>query len=407
MVSKKIQKALEGNSAIRAMFVEGMEMAEKYGAENVYDFSLGNPATPAPAALNQSIRALLDEADAAGAEGSLRLHGYMENAGYADVREAIAQNLNRRFGTSFAARNIVMTVGAAGGLNIIFKTILNPGDEVIVFAPFFGEYRQYAANFDAEVVAVRPDLETFQPDLEDFEAKLTEKTKALIVNTPNNPTGVIYKPDTMRRIAAILKKKEAEYGHAIYLISDEPYRELVYDGNTEDFLTKYYEDTIVGYSFSKSLSLPGERIGYVAVPDEAEDSENLLRGIEISNRTLGFVNAPSLMQKAVARCLDEKTDVAFYDENRRLLYEGLTELGFTCVKPEGAFYLWVKSPVEDETAFVNEGKKLHILMVPGSSFGCGGFVRLAYCVSHATVKNALPAFGKLAESYGLRRRVGL
>ena len=211
----------------------------------------------------------------------------------------------------------------------------------------------------------------------------------------------------MRRIAAILKKKEAEYGHAIYLISDEPYRELVYDGNTEDFLTKYYEDTIVGYSFSKSLSLPGERIGYVAVPDEAEDSENLLRGIEISNRTLGFVNAPSLMQKAVARCLDEKTDVAFYDENRRLLYEGLTELGFTCVKPEGAFYLWVKSPVEDETAFVNEGKKLHILMVPGSSFGCGGFVRLAYCVSHATVKNALPAFGKLAESYGLRRRVGL
>ena len=402
MVSKKIQKALEGNSAIRAMFVEGMEMAEKYGAENVYDFSLGNPATPAPAALNQSIRALLDEADAAGAEGSLHLHGYMENAGYADVREAIAQNLNRRFGTSFAARNIVMTVGAAGGLNIIFKTILNPGDEVIVFAPFFGEYRQYAANFDAEVVAVRPDLETFQPDLEDFEAKLTEKTKALIVNTPNNPTGVIYKPDTMRRIAAILKKKEAEYGHAIYLISDEPYRELVYDGNTEDFLTKYYEDTIVGYSFSKSLSLPGERIGYVAVPDEAEDSENLLRGIEISNRTLGFVNAPSLMQKAVARCLDEKTDVAFYDENRRLLYEGLTELGFTCVKPEGAFYLWVKSPVEDETAFVNEGKKLHILMVPGSSFGCGGFVRLAYCVSHATVKNALPAFEKLAESYGLR-----
>ena len=178
---------------------------------------------------------------------------------------------------------------------------------------------------------MRPDLETFQPDLEDFEAKLTEKTKALIVNTPNNPTGVIYKPDTMRRIAAILKKKEAEYGHAIYLISDEPYRELVYDGNTEDFLTKYYENTIVGYSFSKSLSLPGERIGYVAVPDEAEDSESLLRGIEISNRTLGFVNAPSLMQKAVARCLDEKTDVAFYDENRRLLYEGLTELGFTCV----------------------------------------------------------------------------
>ena len=402
MVSKRIQKALLGNSAIRAMFVEGKAMAEKYGAENVYDFSLGNPATPAPAALNDSIRDLLDEADKKGAAGSLELHGYMENAGYKDVREAIAANLNNRFGTAFDDHNIVMTVGAAGGLNIIFKTVLDPGDEVIVFAPFFGEYRQYAANFDSEIVTVNPDLKTFLPDLNDFEAKITEKTKALIVNTPNNPTGVIYKPETMEAIASILEKKQKEFGHDIYLVSDEPYRELVYDGNKEDFLTKYYKNTIVGYSFSKSLSLPGERIGYVVVPNEASDAEDLIRGIEISNRTLGFVNAPSLIQKAVARCLDEKTDVSFYDENRKMLYDGLTELGFTCIKPEGAFYLWVKSPVDNEEEFVEEGKKLHLLMVKGSAFGCGGFVRLAYCVSHETVKNSLPAFEKLAQVYGLK-----
>ncbi len=402
MVSKRIQKALLGNSAIRAMFVEGKAMAEKYGAENVYDFSLGNPATPAPAALNDSIRDLLDEADKKGAAGSLELHGYMENAGYKDVREAIVANLNKRFGTAFDDHNIVMTVGAAGGLNIIFKTVLDPGDEVIVFAPFFGEYRQYAANFDSEIVTVNPDLKTFLPDLNDFEAKITEKTKALIVNTPNNPTGVIYKPETMEAIASILEKKQKEFGHDIYLVSDEPYRELVYDGNKEDFLTKYYKNTIVGYSFSKSLSLPGERIGYVVVPNEASDAEELIRGIEISNRTLGFVNAPSLIQKAVARCLDEKTDVSFYDENRTMLYDGLTELGFTCIKPEGAFYLWVKSPVDNEEEFVEEGKKLHLLMVKGSAFGCGGFVRLAYCVSHETVKNSLPAFEKLAQVYGLK-----
>lgn len=400
MISKRIEKAMQGNSAIRAMFMEGKEMAEKFGAENVYDFSLGNPATPAPAALNDAIRALLDESDAKEG-GSLELHGYMSNSGYEDVRGAIAENLNKRFGTKFDFHNIVMTVGAAGGLNIIFKTILDPGDEVIVFAPFFGEYRQYAANFDASIVPVQPDLESFQPDLVDFEAKITAKTKALIVNTPNNPTGVVYKPETMKQIAAILEKKQEEFGHDIYLVSDEPYRELVYDGNQEDFLTKYYKNTLVGYSFSKSLSLPGERIGYVVVPDEASDSADLLRGIEISNRTLGFVNAPSLIQKAVARCLDEKTDVAFYDENRVMLYEGLTKLGFTCIKPDGAFYLWVKSPVANEEDFVNEGKKFNILMVKGSAFGCPGFVRLAYCVSHETIKNSMSAFAKLAEVYHL------
>ena len=227
------------------------------------------------------------------------------------------------------------------------------------------------------------------------------QTKAVIVNTPNNPTGVIYHEDTMRKIGEILEAKEREIGHEIYLISDEPYRELVYDGNKEDFLTKYYKNTLVGYSFSKSLSLPGERIGYVVVPDEADDADLLIEGITVSNRTLGFVNAPSLMQKAVARCLDEKTNLAFYDENRKMLYEGLKTLGFSCIKPEGAFYMWVKSPDEDETKFVAAGKKYHIIMVKGSAFGCAGYVRLAYCVSHETVKNSLKAFEKLAAEYHL------
>lgn len=395
MVSKKIKEALKGSSAIRAMFVEGKELAAKVGKENVYDFSLGNPATPAPEAVNQAIRDLLSEED------TLTLHGYMDNSGYEDVREAVAQNLNKRFGTDFDWHNVIMTVGAAGGLNIIFKTILDPEDEVIVFAPFFGEYKSYAANFDAKIVIVEPDYETFQPDLKQFEEKITKKTKAVIVNTPNNPTGVIYHQDTMEKIGAILAKKENEYQHEIYLVSDEPYRELVYDGNKEDFLTKYHKNTLVGYSFSKSLSLPGERIGYVVVPNEVSDAEMVISGINVSNRTLGFVNAPSLLQKAVARCLDEKTNIDFYDENRIMLYEGLTKLGFTCIKPEGAFYLWVKSPTANEEEFVAAGKKYNIIMVKGSAFGCAGYVRLAYCVSPETVQNSLKAFAKVAEEYKL------
>ena len=395
MISKNIQKALQLSSAIRSMFIEGNELAARVGKENVYDFSLGNPATPAPKALNLAIKELVEETD------PLVLHGYMDNAGYEDVRKAIADNLNKRFATAFDAHNIVMPVGAAGGLNIIFKTILDPGDEVIVFAPFFGEYKSYAANFDAEVVAVAPDYETFQPDLDAFEKAINVKTKAVIVNTPNNPTGVIYKEETMRKMAGIMEQKEKEIGHEIYLVSDEPYRELVYDGNQEDFLTKYYKNTIVGYSFSKSLSLPGERIGYVVVPDEVADSELVIEGIVVSNRTLGFVNAPSLLQKAVARCLDEKTNLEFYDENRKMLYEGLKKYGFSCIKPEGAFYMWVKSPEEDEEKFVAAGKKYNIIMVKGSAFGCPGYVRLAYCVSHETVKNSLAAFEKLAHDYHL------
>ena len=272
---------------------------------------------------------------------------------------------------------------------------------MIVFAPFFGEYKSYAANFDAKIVAVAPDYDTFQPDLAAFEAAITEKTKAVIVNTPNNPTGVIYSKETMQKMGEILNSKEKELKKEIYLISDEPYRELVYDGAQEDFLTKYYHNTIVGYSFSKSLSLPGERIGYVVVPDEVTDAQTMLAGIEVANRTLGFVNAPSLMQKAVACCVHEKTDLAFYDKNRKVLYEGLTKLGFTCVKPQGAFYLWMRSPIANEEKFVKTAKKYNLILVKGSAFGCGGYVRLAYCISNEKVVRSLDAFAKLAKEYGL------
>lgn len=395
MLSKKIQAALAGSSAIRAMFVEGKELADKVGAENVFDFSLGNPATPAPAVLHDALKELLDQED------PMLLHGYMSNSGYEDVRSAIAENLNSRFGTKFTYQNVVMTVGAAGGLNIVCKTILDAGDEVIVFAPFFGEYKSYVANFDAVIVPVEPDYETFQPNLEAFEAAITDKTKAVIINTPNNPTGVVYSKETMTGIGEILNKKQKEYQKEIYLISDEPYRELVYDGVKEDFLTKYYHNTIVGYSFSKSLSLPGERIGYVVVPDEVTDAGQMLAGMEVANRTLGFVNAPSLMQKAVAACVDEKTNLEFYDKNRKILYEGLTKLGFDCVKPQGAFYLWMKSPVENEEEFVKAAKKYNLIFVKGSAFGCGGYVRLAYCISNEKVVRSLEAFAKLAKEYHL------
>lgn len=395
MLSKKIREALAGSSAIRAMFVEGKELAEKVGVENVFDYSLGNPATPVPDSFNGVVKELLDRED------SLVLHGYMSNSGYEDVRAAIADNLNRRFGTKFSWKNIIMTVGAAGGMNVVFKTILDPGEEVIAFAPFFGEYKNYVANFDGVLVPVAPDYRTFQPDLSAFEAAINEKTKAVIINTPNNPTGGVYSDDTMKKIAEILEKKEREYKKEIYLISDEPYRELVYDGVQENFLTKYYHNTIVGYSFSKSLSLPGERIGYLAVPDEVTDADTMLAGLEVANRTLGFVNAPSLMQKAVAQCVGEKTNLEFYDKNRKVLYEGLTKLGFTCIKPEGAFYLWMKSPVENEEEFVKTAKKYNLILVKGSAFGCGGYVRLAYCIAYDKVVRSLDAFAKLAQEYGL------
>ena len=394
MIAEKMQNMVKNSSAIRAMFEEGNRLAKIYGKENVFDFSLGNPNVPAPQAVKDAIIEILNEED------PVALHGYTNsNAGYEDVRQAVAESINEKFDTAFTARNIVMTVGAAGGLNVALKILLNPGDEVIVFAPYFGEYRSYTANFDGVIVAISPDTDTFQPKLDEFEAKITPKTKAVIVNTPNNPTGVVYSEETIKKLAAIMEAKQKEFGTDIYLISDEPYRELAYDGVEVPYLTKYYANTIVGYSFSKSLSLPGERIGYLVIPDETADSADLISAASVATRILGFVNAPTLQQKMVVKCFNEQTDISYYDRNRETLYNGLTECGFTCIKPEGAFYLFVKSPVENEKEFCEAAKKYNILIVPGSSFGCPGYVRMAYCVSYETIVNSLPKFKELAKEY--------
>ena len=396
MISDKMVDLVNNSSVIRAMFEEGKRLASIYGADNVYDFSLGNPNVPAPKAVNEAVKAIIDE------ENSVVLHGYMSNSGYEDVRNTIADSLNRRFDTSFNSSNIIMTVGAAGGINVLFKALLNPGEEVIVFAPYFGEYRAYASNAEAKLVVVPPDTTSFMPDLSEFEALITARTRVVIVNTPNNPTGVVYSEDVIKEMSAILEKKQKEYNSVIVLFSDEPYRELAYDGVEVPYITKYYDNTVIGYSYSKSLSLPGERIGYLVIPDELDDSETIKSACNVATRILGFVNAPSLMQKVVARCVDVDVseNIAIYNRNRETLYGGLTEMGFECIKPQGAFYLFMKTPVDDKE-FANLAKKYNILLVPGSSFGCTGFVRIAYCVSYDTIVNALPKFKELAIELGL------
>ena len=393
MIAKKMIPLVNNNSAIREMFEEGTRLRAIHGADKVFDFSLGNPNVPAPKEVKEAIIDLIENED------PVVIHGYMNNAGFEDVRQAIADSLNRRFGTKFAAKNLIMTVGAASGLNVILKTILNPGEEVVVFAPYFLEYGSYVRNYDGVLVEISPDTGSFQPNLKEFEEKLTAKTRAVIVNTPHNPTGVVYSEETIKKIAEILEAKQKEFGTQILLISDEPYRELVYDGVEVPYLTKYYKNTVVGYSYSKSLSLPGERIGYLVIPDELEDSETVIPAAAIANRVLGSVNAPSLFQKVIARCVDAKVNLEYYDRNRKTLYDGLTKLGFDCVKPQGAFYLFVKSPVENEKEFCEAGKKYNILMVPGRSFACPGYVRLSYCVSYESIVNSLPAFEKLAKEY--------
>ena len=300
MISERMKGFVEGSSVIRAMFEEGKKMAEVYGADKVYDFSLGNPNVPAPFEVNQAIKDIVLE------EESTIVHGYMINSGYEDVRLAVAESLNKRFGTNFNETNIIMTVGAAGGLNVVLKSIVNPEDEVIVFAPFFGEYRAYVGNYDGKLVVVSADTRHFQLNLEEFAEKITEKTKAVIVNNPNNPSGVVYSEETIKKLAEILEDKQREFGTDIYLISDEPYRELVYDGVEVPYLTKYYDNTIVGYSYSKSLSLPGERIGYLVLPNELSDSEQLKSAANVATRILGFVNAPSLIQNMVMNVLNHR-----------------------------------------------------------------------------------------------------
>lgn len=395
MIAEKMRPLVENNSAIRAMFEEGKRLAAIYGPENVYDFSLGNPNVPAPEAVNRAITDIVAE------EASTKVHGYMSNAGFEDVRDTVAQSLNRRFGTQFHLENILMTVGAASGMNVILKTVLDPGDEVIVFAHYFMEYGAYVRNYDGVLVTVSPDTSSFQPNISELKEKITKRTKAVIINTPNNPTGVVYSSETLEQIAAVMKAKEEEYRTSIVLISDEPYRELAYDGVEVPYVTPFYHNTVVCYSYSKSLSLPGERIGYLVIPDELEDSKAVIAAATIANRVLGCVNAPSLMQRVIMRCIDEKVNVEAYDRNRNLLYNGLTGFGFECIRPEGAFYLFVKSPEADDRAFSDVCKKHRLLVVPGTSFACPGYVRISYCVSYEQIERSLPAFEAVAGKYGL------
>ena len=380
-------------SVIRELFEFGKMRAAEIGAENVFDFSIGNPSVPAPDAVNETAIKLIKEMD------PVLLHGYTSAQGDAGVRQMIADSINRRFGTAFGADNLYVTVGAAAALCCCLNGLCNPQDEVIVFAPYFPEYKVFIEGAGASMTLIPADVEAFQIDFNAFEKALNPNTKAVIINSPNNPSGAVYSEETIRKMAAIMEAKQKEYGTDIYLISDEPYRELVYDGAEVPYLTKYYANTIVGYSYSKSLSLPGERIGYLVIPDEVTDSEDIKSAANVATRILGFVNAPTLQQKLVAKCINEKTDLSFYNRNREALYDGLRECGFECIKPEGAFYLFVKSPVEDEKQFCADAKELHILMVPGSSFACPGYVRLAYCVSYETIMNSLPKFKELAKKY--------
>jgi len=393
MISDKMEKLVAGSSLIRAMFEEGKILAERDGINNVYDFSLGNPNVEPPETVKNAIIEILSE------EAPNRVHGYMNNSGFEDVREAIANYTNQKYQTHVSAKHIVMTVGAAGGLNVILKTLLNPGEEVITFAPYFTEYGHYVNNYDGNLIVVPPNTDTFQPDIDVLRQVITPKTKAVIINSPNNPTGVVYSSETISQLANVLNEKQEEYNSTIYLISDEPYRELVYDDIEVPYLLNYYTNTFVGYSYSKSLSLPGERIGYIVVHPEMEHLESTLGGLNVANRILGFVNAPSLFQRVIAKTLGSEVDVSIYKTNRDVLYRHLTKIGFTCLEPQGAFYLFVKTPIEDDRQFCVDAKEYNLLLVPGSAFGCPGYVRIAYCISYQRVENSLPAFTKLWQRY--------
>lgn len=393
MISNKMKTMVSNSSVIRAMFEEGKRLSEIYGEENVFDYSIGNPNIEAPSEIKDIIIKILNE------ENPNKLHGYMNNSGYEDVREGIAENINVKYNTKLNYENIVMTCGAAGGLNIILKSILNPGDEVIIFAPFFGEYINYVNNFDGKIKIISADTKSFQPNLKELEKEITSKTKAIIINSPNNPSGVIYNENTIIKMSKILKMKEEELGSQIYLISDEPYREIIYDNAKVPCILNYYDNSFIGYSYSKSLSLPGERIGYVVVNSKIKDFKEMVASLNIANRILGFVNAPSLFQRVIKESLNLEVDSNIYKKNRDLLYNHLIQIGFECMKPEGTFYLFPKSPIDNDVKFCEDAKKFNILAVPGSTFGCPGYFRLSYCISYEKIEKSLRAFDNLMNLY--------
>lgn len=393
MVSKIMLERGTKRSVIREIFEYGRARKAEIGAENVFDFSLGNPSVPAPEEVTRELTRLISSCDPA------ELHGYTSAPGAPAVREAVAAYVRKEYGFPADAELIYMTAGAAAALTTAFTAILSPGEEVAVCAPFFPEYRVFAEQCGARLIAVPSEPLHFQIDFDALERAFTPRTHIMLVNSPNNPSGAVLTEDTVRTLAAFLRRKEAEYGHEIYLLSDEPYRELVYGDKKVPYLPLYYDNTLVCYSFSKSLSLPGERIGYLLVSPRAKDAKQVFAAICGAGRSLGYVCAPALFQYLIPACLGKTADLSVYRENRTLLYDGLTACGYSCVPPDGAFYLFVRAPEPDAAAFCERAKKFELLLVPGDDFGMPGYVRIAYCVKTEQIRRSLPAFRALAESY--------
>ena len=393
MYTESLVKLGKVRSEIREIFEYGNKRKAEIGAENVFDFSIGNPSVPAPKSVDDAIIDLVNNFD------SVALHGYTSAQGDAHVRETIANYINDKFGTNVTANNIYMTCGAAASLTIVMNAILQKDDECIVFTPYFPEYGVFIERTGAKLVEVKSQEKTFQIDMDNFEKAINEKTKAVIINSPNNPSGVVYTVETIEKMCQLLKKKEEEYGHPIFLITDEPYRELVYDDTEVPYVINYYDNTFVCYSYSKALSLPGERIGYIVVSPKMIDEEDAYAAVCGAGRALGYVCAPSMLQRVIERCISDASDISIYKENRDLLYNALTKMGFECVYPDGAFYLFVKAMGEDAYEFCEKAKEYELLLVPADSFGTPGYVRVSYCVQTKQIEDALPAFEKLAESY--------
>ena len=394
MVNQEYYTLGTAPSVIRQLFAYGLEQAKVVGPENVYDYSLGNPSIPAPKKVNDSIKKIVDETD------SIKLHGYSMAPGFEEARAAVAKDLAARFGLDVKASELFFTCGAAPALISIIKALIVDADtEIMAIAPFFPEYRPFVNANGGKLVVVPADTKAFQIHLDEVEKRITKHTQAIIVNSPNNPSGVVYTEETLKGLAALLEHKSAEYGHPIYIIADEPYRELVYGGVKVPFIPCLYKNTIVCYSYSKSLSLPGERIGYVYVPGFADDSHDVYAAISGAARIMGHVCPPTLMQKVIECCAEERPDLVAYDENRNLLYNSLREMGYECAKPDGAFYLFVKAPNGDANAFSEKAKLGHnLLVVPADGFGCPGYFRLSYCVANDMIKRSLPAFKAMMES---------
>lgn len=392
MISKRLRESLDSSICIRDIFEEGKKLAAIYGQENIFNFSIGNPSVEPPAIVNEAMKEVLDT------EPALKLHGYPANVGHPEVRAHVAGYLNKTYDCHYDEQSIIMTNGAASALVMLCNTLLDAGDEVVTFAPYFWEYKSYVETMYGKLVPALCNMDTLQPDRDTFYAAISEKTRFVLINTPNNPTGAVYTEESIRMICQIMEEKQKEYGHPIYLVSDEPYRKLAY-GIEVPYLTHYYRNTIVVYSYSKALSIPGERIGYIAMEPCVEDYFDLIAGLTASMRYLGYVNAPSLQQKMLLKCVDASVDISIYEETRNILYNGLTEMGYTCIHPDGAFYLFMKSLEEDDAHFCEVAKEEKILMAPGTAFYGPGWVRISYCVPAKVAEGSLPGFKRLMEKY--------